>query len=147
MSAKITQGLGAVLADTFTLYFKTHSFHWNVEGPHFKAFHDLFMEQYTELWNATDEIAERMRALGAYAPDSWEAMAKNATLKETGQTPDAMTMVSMLADDNTAITKSMKKLLESAQEEGDEVTVDLMIQRIAVHEKAAWMLRSTAKSS
>lgn len=146
-SKEIVAGLEKVLADTFVLYFKTHSFHWNVEGPHFKALHDLFMEQYTELWNATDEIAERIRSLGDYAPNSWDSMAKNASLQETGQTPDAMAMVEMLANDNTAITETMKPVLDSAQNAGDEVTADLMIQRMAIHEKAAWMLRSISKNA
>lgn len=142
----ITDGLTKVLADTFVLYLKTHSFHWNVEGPYFKALHDMFMEQYTELWNATDEIAERIRALGTYAPNSWQSMAKVASLQETGQTPDYKAMLSMLANDNEAIVGTMKPVLEIAQEAGDEVTADLMIQRITMHEKAAWMLRSTAKA-
>jgi starvation-inducible DNA-binding protein len=141
------EGLRKVLADTFILYFKTHSYHWNVEGPHFKALHDLFMEQYNELWLATDEIAERIRTLGAYAPNSWAEMSKSAALQETGQTPDAMAMVEMLANDNLEITKIMKPVLEAAQSCGDEVTADLMIQRISVHEKAAWMLRSISKSA
>ncbi len=140
-----TEGLTKVLADTFILYFKTHSFHWNVEGPHFKSLHELFELQYNELWTATDEIAERIRTLGDYAPNSWESMAKNAALQETGQTPDAMAMVEMLANDNIAITEGMKSVLETAQKADDEVTADLMIQRISVHEKAAWMLRSIAK--
>ncbi len=143
----ITDGLTKVLADTFVLYLKTHTFHWNVEGPHFKALHDMFMGQYTELWNATDEIAERIRALGAYAPNSWQSMAKVAILQETGQTPDWKAMLAMLANDNEAIVGTMKPVLETAQEAGDEVTADLMIQRITVHEKAAWMLRSTAKGA
>lgn len=140
-------GLRKVLANTFVLYFKTHSYHWNVEGPHFKALHDLFMEQYNELWLATDEIAERMRTLGAYAPNSWAEMFSFADLQETGQTPDAMAMVEMLANDNLAITKSMKSTLDAAQSNSDEVTADLMIQRISVHEKAAWMLKSICKNA
>ena len=148
MSSKdLCEGLTKVLADTFVLYFKTHSFHWNVEGPQFKSLHDLFMEQYTELWNATDEIAERIRSLGEYAPNNWETMFKSASLQETGQTPDAKAMVEMLANDNIAITQTMKPVLESAQEAGDEVTADLMIQRIAIHEKTAWMLRSISKNA
>lgn len=145
-SKEIANGLTKVLADTFVLYFKTHSFHWNVEGPHFKGLHDLFEEQYTELWTATDEIAERIRAVGEYAPNSWEAMFKNASLQETGQTPDYKGMISMLANDNSAIVDVMKPVLKTAEEQGDEVTVDLMIQRMAVHEKAAWMLRSLGKN-
>ena len=143
----IVDGLTKVLADTFVLYLKTHSFHWNVEGPHFQSLHTLFMTQYTELWNATDEIAERIRALGSYAPNSWQSMAKVTSLQETGQTPDWKAMLSMLANDNELIVGTMKPVLEAAQNAGDEVTADLMIQRITAHEKAAWMLRSTAKGS
>lgn len=144
---EVIKGLNAVLADTFIIYFKTHSFHWNVEGPHFKALHDLFMEQYTELWTATDEIAERIRTLGEYGPNSWEAMVKTASLQEMGQTPDAMSMVEILANDNLSITQAIKPVLNAAQEDGDEVTADLMIQRISIHEKAAWMLKSIAKNA
>jgi len=143
----IVAGLTKVLADTFVLYFKTHSFHWNVEGPHFKALHDMFMEQYTEMWTATDEIAERIRALGAYAPNGWQEMTKNASLQETGQTPDALSMVGMLANDNDAIVGTMKPVLEAAQAASDEITADLMIQRMTIHEKTAWMLRSIAKGA
>lgn len=147
MSSKaVTDGLKKVLSDTFILYFKTHSFHWNVEGPQFKALHDLFQMQYTEIWNATDEIAERIRALGEYAPNSLEALAKNASLQETGQTPDAKAMIGMLANDNAAIVETIRPVLHTAQDKDDEVTVDLMIQRMAAHEKAAWMLRSMAKN-
>lgn len=145
MSQTIVTGLQKVLADTFILYFKTHSFHWNVEGPQFKALHDLFMEQYTELWNATDEIAERMRALEAYAPNSWAEMDAIKSLGEVAKTPDATAMVRILAEDNAAIAESMKPVLAVAQEQGDEVTADLLIGRMTVHEKAAWMLRSFAK--
>lgn len=141
----LCDGLKKVLADTFVLYFKTHSFHWNVEGPHFKSLHDLFMEQYTELWNATDEIAERIRTLGEYGPNSFEGMLGNATLTENRQTPDAMAMVQMLVEDNEAICKTITPVLEKAQKAGDEVTADLLIGRLTIHEKAAWMLRSIAK--
>lgn len=145
MSDKIVDGLNKILADTFVLYFKTHSFHWNVEGPRFRSLHEMFEEQYTVLWEATDDIAERLRALGAYGPNNWGEIDKNKTLSDVGQTPDAETMVQMLVDDNTAIVAAMKPVLEAAQEAGDEVTVDLIIGRMAEHEKTAWMLRSTAK--
>lgn len=141
----LVDGLTKVLSDTFVLYMKTHSFHWNVEGPHFGALHAMFMDQYTEMWTATDEIAERIRALDAYAPNGFKDMLKSATIQETGQTPDYKAMVTMLANDNEAIVGTMKPVLEAAQEAGDEVTADLMIKRITAHEKAAWMLRSTAK--
>lgn len=139
--------LQAVLADTFVLYFKTHSFHWNVEGRHFKALHDMFMEQYTELWNVTDEIAERIRTLGAYAPNSYKDLLSKSTLTEVSQTPDALSMAKQLIDDNIAITDTLKAALKEAQDLGDEATTDLMIGRITVHEKTAWMLRAIMKEA
>lgn len=146
-SKAVTDGLKKVLSDTFILYFKTHSFHWNVEGPQFKALHEMFETQYNELWKATDEIAERIRALGDYAPNNLEAIASHASLQETGQTPDARAMVEMLANDNAAIVEVMRPVLHTAEDKDDEVTVDLMIQRMAAHEKAAWMLRSMSKGA
>lgn len=144
----IIEGLGKVLADTFILYFKTHSFHWNVEGPQFKTLHELFEEQYTELWQATDEIAERIRALEGYAPNNYEEMTKAGNLQSVGQTPDYNEMVSMLANDNsTIVSETLYPALRTAEEAGDEATVDMMIARIAVHEKAAWMLRSINKDA
>lgn len=144
---EITDGLTKVLADTFVLYFKTHAFHWNVEGPHFKSLHDLFEEQYTELWQVTDVIAERIRALDAYAPLNMDEMRKQATLEETGQMPDADEMVKQLANDNAEIVNTIFPVLRKAEDLGDEATVDLLIGRVEVHEKAAWMLRSTAKNA
>lgn len=142
---QITQGLTQVLADTFVLYFKTHSFHWNVEGPHFHALHDLFSQQYTELWNATDEIAERIRALGEYAPNNWKNMFDQATLKESGQTPDWKGMLQQLEEDHIAIVESIFPVLRAAEDAGDEATVDMLIQRTQIHEKTAWMLKSLQK--
>lgn len=142
----VVESLRRVLADTFILYFKTHSFHWNVEGPNFKSLHDLFDEQYNDLWTATDEIAERIRTLDNYAPASWTDMVKSAGLQETGQHPDAKAMVLELANDNAAIVKdTLYPALHTAEKADDEATMDLMIKRIEIHEKAAWMLRSTAK--
>jgi starvation-inducible DNA-binding protein len=144
MSTKdLAQELTKVLADTFVLYFKTHGFHWNVTGPHFKQLHDLFMEQYTELWNATDEIAERIRIIGEWAPNSWEEMVKSAHLEEVKKVPDAKGMLEQLADDNKAIVKTLYDAMKMAEEMDDQATVDLMTQRINVHEKAAWMLNSS----
>lgn len=141
----ITHGLQQVLADSFVLYFKTHSFHWNVEGRHFKALHDMFEEQYTDLWNFTDECAERIRALGGYGPNSFKEMLQNASLQEAGQTPDALGMVQKLAEDNRGIVHVIYPVLRTAEEAGDEATVDMLIGRIHTHEKAAWMLESFAK--
>ena len=137
--------LTKVLADSFVLYFKTHSFHWNVEGPHFHSLHNLFGEQYTEIWEALDELAERVRALDEYAPVSYSQMTQYTDIAETSQIPDAMDMVKILADDHAALVQELQTTMELAQGAGDEATADLMIQRIAVHEKAAWMLKSTAK--
>ncbi len=139
----IADGLQNILADTFVLYFKTHSFHWNVTGVHFKPLHDLFMEQYTELWNATDEIAERIRTLNEWAPVSWDQMVAKASLKEVGQLPDANGMVEQLAADNRAIVDVIYPVLKTAQDEGDEVTAGLLTERATIHEKAAWMLESS----
>ena len=142
----IVENLRRVLADTFVLYFKTHSFHWNVEGPNFKSLHELFELQYNELWAATDIIAERIRTLDAYAPANWDDMMKFASLQQTGQHPDAKAMVEELANDNMAIVKdTLYPALHAAQAAEDEATTDIIIGRIDIHEKTAWMLRSTAK--
>lgn len=139
---EVVQGLTRVLADTFVLYFKTHTHHWNVTGPHFKALHELFEVQYTELWNATDEIAERIRALDEFAPISMKELREKATLKEVDTKPAPMEMVKQLAEDNRAIVDSLYPALRAAQDAGDEATTDMLIARVQVHEKAAWMLES-----
>lgn len=144
-NVSVVQALQETLADSFMVYFKTHSFHWNVEGPHFHSLHGLFEEQYNEIWTALDEIAERIRALDEYAPVSFAEIAKNAEITETGQMPDAMDMVRILAEDNLALVAKLQTATAIAQEAGDEATADLFIGRISVHEKAAWMLKSTAK--
>ena len=144
MSSKtLADSLKVVLADTFVLYFKTHSFHWNVTGPHFKSLHELFEEQYTEIWQATDIIAERIRVIGEYAPNNFEEMTKVATLRSSGQTPDEQSMVQILAEDNRAIVKTLYDAMKTAENDNDEATVDLMVERIRTHEKAAWMLESS----
>ncbi len=144
MSSKtLANSLKVVLADTFVLYFKTHSFHWNVTGPHFKSLHELFEEQYTEIWQATDIIAERIRTIGEYAPNNFEEMTKVATLRSSGQTPDEQSMVQILAEDNRAIVKTLYDAMKTAENDNDEATVDLMVERIRTHEKAAWMLESS----
>lgn len=144
MSSKtLADSLKVVLADTFVLYFKTHSFHWNVTGPHFKSLHDMFEEQYNEVWKATDIIAERIRTIGEYAPNNYEEMTKVATLTPSGQTPDEQSMVQILADDNRAIVKTLYDAKKTAENDNDEATIDLMVERIRAHEKAAWMLESS----
>lgn len=141
----VVDHLHRVLADSFVLYYKTHAYHWNVEGIHFKSLHDLFMAQYTALWNALDELAERIRALDSYAPISIEALMSESKLQETGQLRDAKQMVKDLADDHETIAVTIAKALNTAADAGDQVTTDLMIARLQEHEKAAWMLRSLAK--
>lgn len=144
---EIAAGLRVVLADTFVLYFKTHSFHWNVEGPRFKSLHELFEEQYTELWGFTDACAERIRALDSYGPGSFKEILAEAGLQEAGQIPDAQGMIEALEADNRAIVAgAIFPALRKAQEAGDEASADLLIGRIEVHEKAAWMLRSLGKA-
>jgi len=145
MTTNVTNGLRKVLADSFVLYFKTHGFHWNVEGPQFKSLHDLFGEQYNELWIATDELAERLRSLGEYAPISWSSMVSPATLKEASDVLDAPAMVKQLAADHTALALSIKPALKAAQDADDEVTADLLIGRMTIHEKTAWMLNSLTR--
>lgn len=142
-SKRVAEALTKVLADTFVLYFKTHSFHWNVTGPHFKSLHELFEEQYTAMWEATDEIAERIRSLNEYAPNNYVEMSEKAEIQPSSQTPDAQSMLDILADDNRTIVKSIYEALRVAEEEGDEVTVDLMVQRSTQHEQFAWMLESS----
>ena len=142
---KVVEGLQAVLADTFVLYAKTHSFHWNVEGPNFHSLHEMFEEQYTEMWQALDELAERIRALDAYAPNTFGEMISRASIEETTQTPDAMSMAEILANDNMAVVDTLYKALRSAEEAEDEGTTDMLIARTQEHEKYAWMLRSIAK--
>lgn len=138
--------LNAILADTFVLYFKTHAYHWNVEGVHFKQFHDMFGEQYTELWQATDELAERIRALGAYAPCSFDSLKKHASLTSAKtEKLDALKMVADLAEDHEKLSELIAKGIEKASEVGDEVSADILIARQTVHDKTGWMLKSTVK--
>jgi starvation-inducible DNA-binding protein len=141
---RVADGLARVLADTYALAVKTHNYHWNVEGPHFPALHEMFEEQYKALAEATDEIAERIRALGHPAPGGLAAFAKLATVKDEAGRPDAAAMVKTLARDHETASKSARRVLEVAQAAADEATVDLMIERMAAHEKFAWMLRATA---
>ncbi len=139
---QVAEALNKVLANSYVLYFKTHSYHWNVEGPLFKALHDLFELQYTELWQALDVLAERLRALDVYAPINSADMVKNSTLKSSIKIPDGKTMASELAKDNTELAKILMESISIAQDAGDEVTTDMLIGRANIHEKNAWMLRS-----
>ena len=139
----VVDGLARVLADSYTLYIKTHGHHWNVTGPHFPALHAMFEGQYTELAGAVDQIAERIRAIGAPAPAGYKAFGQLTSIKEKDGTLSAQEMIADLLDGHETVAATAKATLDEAQQAGDEVTVDLMIQRIAVHDKAAWMLRST----
>lgn len=143
--AKIADGLSRLLADTYALYLKTHNFHWNVEGPMFNTLHLMFMTQYTELWNALDAIAERIRALGYPAPGTYKAFAALGSIEETDGVPEAMAMVRILVEGHEAVTRTARKVLPAAEKAGDEATADLLTQRLQIHEKTAWMLRSLLK--
>lgn len=142
---QMVEELQHILGDTFKLYFKTHAYHWNVEGPHFDTLHKLFGDQYTEMWEAMDDIAERIRALGDYAPANVSEIMKpsDLTLPKKAKIK-AMDMVKDLAKDHEAISKHIAAAIEKASEVGDEVTADLLIQRQTVHDKTAWMLNATA---
>ena len=143
--AKVADGLSRLLADTYGLYLKTHNFHWNVEGPMFNTLHLMFMEQYTELWQALDEIAERIRALGFPAPGSYKAFAKLASVEDTEGVPEAMAMVRDLVKGHETVARTARAAFAPAEKAADESTADLLTQRLQVHEKTAWMLRSLLK--
>lgn len=139
---KITAGLSRLLADTYTLYLKTHNFHWNVTGPQFNSLHLMFEGQYTELADAVDVIAERLRALGAYAPGSYTEFARLSTVKEAEGVPSATDMIAQLASDQATVVRTAREMFPHADEASDEATADLLTQRMQVHEKTAWMLRA-----
>jgi starvation-inducible DNA-binding protein len=141
---KIADGLSRLLADTYTLYLKTHNFHWNVEGPMFNTLHLMFEQQYTELALAVDQIAERIRALGVPAPGSYSAYAKLATVKEANDVPSAEQMIRELARDQETVVRTARSVFPLAEKANDEPTADLLTQRMQVHEKTAWMLRAMA---
>ena len=143
--AAIAQGLSRLLADTYLLYHKTHGFHWNVEGPMFQTLHLMFMDQYTEAWNAIDPIAERIRALGHYAPGSYSQYMKLATVREAAGVPKAQKMVAELIDGQEAVARTARSVLPLAEAANDQPTLDLLTQRLNIHEKNAWMLRSLLK--
>ena len=143
--AAISQGLSRLLADTYLLYLKTHGFHWNVEGPMFQTLHTMFMDQYTEAWNAIDPIAERIRALGHYAPGSYKQYVKLASIKETEGVPKAEPMIRQLIEGQEAVARTARAVLPLADDANDQPTLDLLTQRLDIHEKNAWMLRSLLK--
>jgi starvation-inducible DNA-binding protein len=138
----ITAGLSRLLADTYTLYLKTHNYHWNVTGPQFNTLHTMFETQYTELALAVDEIAERLRALGAWAPGTYTEFARLSTVKEADGIPSAEAMVADLAADQATIVRTARSVFPLAEDASDEPTADLLTQRMQVHEKTAWMLRA-----
>ena len=138
----IAEGLSRLLADTYTLYLKTHNYHWNVTGPMFQTLHTMFMTQYTELGLAVDEVAERIRALGFPAPGSYKAYAKLSSIKEEESVPEATEMVANLVKGHEAVARTARSIFPAAEKANDEPTADLLTQRMQVSEKQAWMLRS-----
>jgi len=140
--ADIAAGLGRLLADTYTLYLKTHNFHWNVTGPMFQTLHLMFETQYNELWLATDLVAERIRSLGHHAPATYTEFGKLTSIKETVGVPKARDMIKLLTEGHEAVARTARSLFPVAEKAKDEATADLLTQRIQIHEKTAWMLRS-----
>jgi len=139
---EIAEGLAAVLADTYTLYLKTHGYHWNVTGPNFPSLHVMFEQQYMDLRDAADEIAERIRALGSFAPGSYAELARLSSIPDEEGVPTAEEMVRRLADGHQTLVRSARPLIAKADAVDDVATADLVTQRIQIHEKTAWMLRS-----
>ncbi len=138
----IADGLARMLADTYTLYLKTHNFHWNVTGPMFQTLHLMFMTQYTETWNAVDLVAERIRALGYPAPGSYKEFAALTSIKDSSGTVSANEMIRQLVEGQETVVRTAREVLPVAEKVGDQPTVDLLSARMEVHEKNAWMLRS-----
>ena len=141
--AAIADGLSKLLADTYTLYLKTHNFHWNVTGPMFNTLHAMFMTQYVELWNAVDPIAERIRSLGHPAPGSYAQFGKLSSIPDAPAAPPrAMDMVKVLVEGHEAVARTARAVFPVASDANDQPTADLLTQRLTVHEQTAWMLRS-----
>ncbi|MGD1949991.1 MAG: Dps family protein [Leptolyngbyaceae cyanobacterium] len=138
----ISDGLSRTLADTYTLYLKTHNFHWNVTGPMFQTLHLMFEGQYNELALAVDAIAERIRALGFPAPGTYSEYAKLSSISETEGVPKAEEMIALLVEGQEAVARTAREVFATADEANDEPTADLLTQRLQIHEKNAWMLRS-----
>lgn len=139
---EISQGLSRLLADTYTLYLKTHNYHWNVTGPMFETLHAMFERHYTELADAVDQIAERIRALGHKAPGSYAEFAKLASIKEEQDNPNADTMIKRLLEGHEAVVRTARSVFPAVERAQDEPSADLLTQRMQTHEKTAWMLRS-----
>lgn len=138
----IVDGLSRLLADTYTLYLKTHNFHWNVTGPMFPSLHLMFEEQYTELAAAVDLIAERIRALGSPAPGTYSLFSALTSIKEPDGVPATQEMIRQLVQDQETVVKTARSMFKAVDQAGDEPTADLLTQRMQAHEKTAWMLRS-----
>ena len=138
----IAKGLSGLLADSYSLYLMTHNFHWNVTGPMFNTLHTMFMAQYTEQWAALDLIAERIRALGEPAPGTYKEFLKLTSIQEVSGIPKAMDMVRYLVKAQEATAKTARKLVPLVEKANDQPTADLLTQRLDIHEKTAWMLRS-----
>jgi starvation-inducible DNA-binding protein len=143
---KIAEGLSHLLADTYTLYLMTHNFHWNVTGPQFNTLHTMFMAQYTELWNAVDPIAERIRALGFHAPGTYAQFGMLSSIKEPAGVPKATEMIQLLHKGHESVAKTARSVFPLADKADDQPTADLITQRLDIHEKTAWMLRSLLES-
>lgn len=139
---EIAQGLSRLLADTYSLYLKTHNFHWNVTGPMFQTLHLMFETQYTELALAVDLIAERIRALGFPAPGTYSDFARLSSIEETPGVPKATDMIRLLVEGQEAVARTARSIYPTVERVNDEPTADLLTQRLQVHEKTAWMLRS-----
>ena len=139
---EIAHGLSRLLADSYTLYLKTHNYHWNVKGPLFNTLHQMFEVQYTELAAAVDEIAERIRALGEPAPGSYKAYAALTEIEEEDSVPPAEEMIRQLLKGQETVVRTARSVIGAAEAANDEPTADLLTQRMQVHEKNAWMLRS-----
>ena len=139
----VAQELSKVLADSFAVYLKTHGYHWNVRGPEFFTYHTLLEQQYREIWDALDTLAERIRALGEFAPQAHSTFANLTSIQDGDPDKDASAMMTELKADHETLIATCRAALGAADEDGDDVSVDLLTQRLAAHEKFAWMLRST----
>ncbi len=138
----IAEGLSRVLADTYTLYLKTHNYHWNVTGPMFQTLHLMFEQQYNELWTAVDLVAERIRALGHFAPGTYKMLSTLSSIPEEDSVPPATDMIRNLVRGHEQVVTIARQLFPVAEKAGDQPTADLLTRRLETHEKTAWMLRS-----
>ena len=141
----VSDALSKLMADTYSLYLQTHNFHWNVEGPMFNTLHLMFETQYNELWTAVDTIAERIRSLGFPAPGTYGTLARLTSIEEVEGVPQAMDMVRYLVKGHEAVTRTARTAFQITDKAGDESSADMLTQRLQIHEKTAWMLRSLLK--